>query len=169
MLPTHRRRRRRRRPNQEGRGSTPWGGLPPPQTPPGDRANYTLHHPADVKTDLGLDFQDFSNFLNFQVIQEKAQDLSTSNRSKPIGVLTRNYRHLIPLYPYPRLLAARFSADFRQLFVCPPAAALTRKEGGRQLGGLPPPPKPPRGDRTNYTLRHSVDVKIDLGLDFQDF
>ena len=122
------------------------GGLPPPQTPPGDRANYTLHHPADIKTDLGLDFQDFSDFLNFQYIQEKARDLSTSNRSTPIRVLTRNYRHLIPLYPYPRLLAARFSADLKQLFCCPPAA-LTRKEGGRHIGGASAPPKPPGRSR----------------------
>ena len=49
---------------------------------------------------------------------------STSNRSKPIGVLTRKYRHLIPFYPHPRLLAARFSADLKQLFGS--AAATTR-------------------------------------------
>ena len=51
----------------------------------------------------------------------------TSNGSKPIRLLTRNYKHLIPFYPQPRLLAARFLADLKQLFCCPPAA-LTRKK-----------------------------------------
>ena len=40
---------------------------------------------------------------------------STWNRSKPIRVLTQNYRHIIPFSPHPRLLAARFSADLKQL------------------------------------------------------
>ena len=44
---------------------------------------------------------------------------STSNRCKPIRVLTSKYRPLIPFYPHPRLLAARFSADLKQLFVWP--------------------------------------------------
>ena len=51
-----------------------------PKKTHGDRANYTLRHPADVKADLSLDFQ------NFQEMQEKARDLSSSNRSKPIRV-----------------------------------------------------------------------------------
>ena len=31
----------------------------------GLRANYTFHHPADVKAELSLDIQDFRDFLNF--------------------------------------------------------------------------------------------------------
>ena len=62
---------------------------------------------------------------------------STSNRSKPIRVLTRKYRHLIPFYPHPRLPAARFSVDLKQLFRTA-AAATTERRGSTRRGKITP-------------------------------
>ena len=69
--------------------------------------------------------------------QLQNRDFSTSNRSKPIRVLTRKYRHLIPFYPHPRLPAAPFPADLKHLFrtAAAAAAATTRKREGRHEGG----------------------------------
>ena len=71
--------------NQVGKGSTHWGAPAPPKPPRRGRAHYTFRRPADVETDLGISV--ISEISGKS--REKARVLSTSNRSKPICVLTR--------------------------------------------------------------------------------
>ena len=82
-----------------------------------------------------------SNFIHFSIKKK------TSNRSKPIGVLTPTKSSCsddrLPIgYSMPD-----FRPNWSNFFVTPTAAAaaLTRKEGGRHVGGAPPPQTPPVG------------------------
>ena len=65
----------------------------------------------------------------------------TSNSSKPIGILTRTKSWTSADHLPIGYLLPDFQLHRSNFF----ASALTRKEGGRHVGGAPPPPNPPVG------------------------
>ena len=105
---------------------------------------------SDDHLPIGYSLPDFQpnwdNFFAARSEGRRQEFFSTSNRSKPIRVLTRTDISCSDDHLPIGYLLRDFQPNWSNFFLptAAAAAALTRYEGGRHLGGASAPPNPPR-------------------------